>query len=151
MLKLREIKPMFSQVLVTENLYGWDDKDESGIIVKRKGDIKQYQTVIAVGDDVKYVKPGDVVSINFYKYAEFKEDPNSLKAMGGNSVVRLRLKEVEMTDENDEPVTCFMIDVRDIEYILKDFDEVTYEDDDTVKVIQQPKVNLILPNKNLKY
>lgn len=149
MLKLKEVKPMFSQVLVTENLYGWDDKDEYGVITATKGDIKPYQTVIAVGEDVKYVKPGDTVSINFYKYAEFKEDPNSVKAIGGNSVVKLHLKEVVLTNEEGEDVPCFLIDVRDINYILKDYEEVAYNDKDELTPVEKPKVNLILPNKKI--
>lgn len=149
MLKIKEIKPMFSQVLVTEDLYGWDDKDDSGIIVATKGDIKPYQTVIAIGEDVKCVKPGDVVAINFYKYAEFKEDPNSVKAMGGNSVVSLRLNEVAMVDKDGENVNCFLIDQRDIKYILTDYEEVAYNDKDELISIQQPKINLILPNKKI--
>lgn len=148
MLRLKEIKPMFNQVLVTEELYGYDDKDEAGIIVASKGDIKPYQTVVAVGDDVKKVKPGDVVAINFYKYAEFKEDPNSVKAMGGNKMVSLHLNEVELVDENDEVVRCFIIDERDVKYILVDFDEVTYNKDD--ELIEVPKLNLILPNNKFR-
>lgn len=139
---------MFNQVLVTEELYGYDDKDEAGIIVASKGDIKPYQTVVAVGDDVKKVKPGDVVAINFYKYAEFKEDPNSLKAMGGNRMVSLHLNEVELVDENDEVMRCFIIDERDVKYILVDFDEVTYNKDD--ELIEVPKLNLILPNNKFR-
>lgn len=151
MLKLKKIKPLFSQVLVTENLYGWDDKDESGIITNTKGDIKDYQTVIAVGDDVKHVKPGDIVSINFFKYVELMEDPNSLKAMEGNKVVKLRLNEVTMEGNDGEPVKCFIIDQRDIRYILEDFEEVTYDDDDNQIKIIQPKVNLITPNKKIRF
>jgi hypothetical protein len=139
---------MFNQVLVTEELYGYDDKDEAGIIVASKGDIKPYQTVVAVGDDVKKVKPGDVVAINFYKYAEFKENPNSVKAMGGNRMVSLHLNEVELVDENDEVVRCFIIDERDVKYILVDFDEVTYNKDD--ELIEVPKLNLILPNNKFR-
>lgn len=148
MLRLKEIKPMFNQVLVTEELYGYDDKDEAGIIIASKGDIKPYQTVVAVGDDVKKVKPGDVVAINFYKYAEFKEDPNSVKAMGGNRMVSLHLNEVELVDENDEVVRCFIIDERDVKYILVDFDEVVYDKEDNL--IEIPKMNLILPNNKLR-
>lgn len=149
MLKLKEIKPLFSQVLVTENLYGWDNRDEYGVITATKGDIKPYQTVIAVGDDVKHVKPGDVVAINFYKYAEFKEDPNSVKAINGNSMVKLHLNEVKLTNEEGEEVTCFIIDVRDIKYILADYEEVTYNKDNELITVAQPKVNLILPNKKV--
>lgn len=150
MLELRKIRPLGSQVQVTKNLYGWDDFNEGGILIHQRGDIKQYQTVIAVGDDVKYVKPGDVVSINFFKYAVFKEDHNSLKvAEKDNPVIGLRLNEVEMVDKDGEPITTFIIDFRDIKYVLEDFKEVTYKDDKLIK-IKQPKKQLILPNNKIK-
>lgn len=150
MLKIKEIEPLFNQILVTENLYGWDDKDESGIIVATKGDIKPYQTVVAVGKDVKYVKPGDVVAINFYKYVEFKHDQNSVKAIDGNSAVKIHLNEVSVLNEEGEEEKCFFIDERDVKYIMKDYDEIVYSDDDEVVGIAKPKVNLILPNKKLR-
>lgn len=149
MLKLKEVKPVFNQVLVTEELYGYDDKDHAGIIIHRKGDIKPYQKVIAVGNDVKNVKPGDTVAINFYKYAELQEDPNSLKALKGNKMVKLHLNEVELTDDNDELLTCFIIDERDIKYIMTSFSEVAYKDDDTQVTLPNGN-NLILPNKKLR-
>jgi len=153
MLKLRKIKPIGCQVLVTENLYGWDDYNEAGIIESghKKGDLKAYQEVIAVGDDVKFVKPGDIVLINYYKYCSFEDDPNSIKVNGSNKVIGLHLNEVEMVDVNDEPITCFLIDQRDIQYILDDFDEVTYEaKKHTQIIIEQPKTKLILPNNKFK-
>ena len=148
MLELRKIKPMFSQVLVTEDLYGYDDYSASGIIVHFKGDVKNYQTVLAVGDDVRFVKPGDKVSINFYKYAELLNESNSMKAIGTNDVVKLHLDEVELTDENGETKTCFLIDQRDIKYIIEESREVVYDKDDTLNEI--PKPNLILPDTKLK-
>ena len=148
MLKLKTIKPLFSQILVTENLYGWDDKDASGIIIHKKGDLKSYQQVIAVGDDVKFIKPGDTVQVNLYKYAIFKEDPNSVKAMADNPIVGLRLNEVELTDENDEPLTAFLIDQRDVQYIMTDFEEVVYNDKDELIKVDKPS-KLILPNNKL--
>lgn len=146
MLKLKEIKPLYSQVLITEDLYGWDDKDASGIIIHKKGDLKSYQHVVAVGEDVKYVKPGDLVKVNLYKYAVFKEDPNSVKAMADNPIVGLRLNEVELTDEKGETSSHFLIDQRDIEYIITDAEEVVYNDKDE---LISAKTNLILPNKKI--
>ena len=138
-------------MLVTENLYGWDDFDEAGIIIHKRGDLKTYQEVIAVGDDVKFVKPGDVVEINLYKYAVFKEDPNSVKAMADNPIVGLRLNEVKMTGVDDEEVTCMLIDQRDVTYILEDYSEVTYEQKKHKLInIEKPKSKLILPNKSVK-
>lgn len=144
MLELRKIKPVFSQVLVTEELYGYDDRNEAGIITAVKGDVKPYQRVIAVSDEVKCVKPGDIVAINFYKYAELKEDPNSIKAMGGNSVVSLRLNEVELTDDKGESQMCFIIDQRDIKYVIEDSKEITYTQKDDKPVIILPNTNLTL-------
>ena len=142
MLVVKEIKPVFNQVLVTENLYEQDDRDHSGIIIAKKGDIKPFQTVIAVGDDVKGIKPGDMVSINFYKYAEFKEDPNSVKAIGGNTMVKLHLKEVVLTDDEGKEKVCFLIDARDVNYILTDAQEVFIE-------AKKNKANIIMPNKKI--
>jgi co-chaperonin GroES (HSP10) len=151
MIKLKKIKPMGCKVLVTKNLYGWDDFNEAGIIIRKKGDLKPYQEVIAVGDDVSFTKPGDIVDINFYKYAVFKEDPSSIKAANDNPIVGLRLKEVEMVDTEGEPITCFLIDQRDIKYILEDYDEVTYEKSKHKLItIEQPKTKLILPNNRIK-
>ena len=150
MLNIKEIKPIGSQVLVTENIYGYDDENAAGIIINKKGDIKDFQQVVAVGDDVKFVKPGDWVKINFYKYAVFKEDPNSVKAMADNPIVGLRLNEIEMVDpENENEVKpFFLIDCRDIQYILTNFEEVKYAKDDTLITIPKPK--LILPSNRIK-
>ena len=151
MLKVKKIKPIGCQVLVTENLYGWDDFDESGLIIHKRGDLKTYQEVIAVGDDVKMVKPGDVVEINLYKYCSFENDESSIKVNGTNKVVNIHLNEIEMTGEDDEPVTCFLIGQRDVKYILEDFKEVTYEQKKHKLIqIKQPKTKLILPNNKIQ-
>lgn len=151
MLKLRKIRPVGCQVLVSKNLYGWDDCDEAGLIMHNKGDLKSYQTVVAVGDDVKFVKPGDTVEINFYKYCEFQDDPNSVKVNGTNKVINLHLNIVEMTDIDGDPIDCFLIDQRDIKYIIEDFEEVTYEKKQhTLIQVETPKKQLILPNNKIK-
>lgn len=147
MLEIRKIQPLFSQVLVTEELYGYDDVSAGGIITDVKGNIKQHQTVLAVGSDVTQVKPGDVVKINYARYAIYKEDPNSVKAMYDNKVVEIRLNEVAMTDEDGNQVMCFLIDQRDIQYILEDYDEVCYNKKD--ELVKIGKTNLILPSKRI--
>lgn len=149
MLKLKKIKPIGSQVLVTKNLYGWDDFMEGGVLIHKRGDLKDYQEVLSVGDDVRFVKPGDVVKINLYKYAVFKEDPNSVKAMADNPIVGLRLNEVEMVDVDGEPVMCFLIDQRDVDYILEDYSEETYKAKKLV-VVNKPVKKLILPNNKIE-
>ena len=151
MLKLKKVKPIGCQVLVTENLYGWDDFDEAGLIIHKRGDLKTYQEVIAVGDDVKMVKPGDVVEINLYKYCSFENDPNSVKVNGTNNIVNIHLNEIEMVGTDGEPVTCFLIDQRDVKYILEDYEEITYEQKKHKLIqVKQPKQKLILPDSKFK-
>lgn len=151
MLNIKSIKPIGCQILVTEEIYGYDDYNAGGIIEAghKKGDLKSHQTVIAVGDDVRFVKPGDVVEINFYKYCSFENNPNSVKVNGTNKVLELHLNEVDLVDEKGEPVYSFLIDERDVKYIIKDFEEVTYDKKDAV--IAAPKASkLILPNHRIK-
>lgn len=150
MLNVRKIKPIGSQVQVTEEVYAYDDYNAAGFIETghKQGDLKSYQTVIAIGDDVKFVKPGDVVEINLYKYAKFKEDPNSVKAMADNPIVEFRLNEVDMVDENGEFYPSFLIDQRDIRYVVLDKDEVTYDKNDALIMVPDKK-KLIIPDKPL--
>ena len=151
--KLRKVKPIGCQVLVTFNRYGWDDYNEAGILETghSRGDFKTYQEVLAVGDDVKFVKPGDVVKINFYKYCSFENDPNSIKVNGTNNVLEYHLNKVEMVDVDGEPITCILIDQRDITYILEDFEEVTYDPKKHHQIIvEPPKKKLILPDNKFK-
>jgi hypothetical protein len=79
----------------------------------------------------------------------FKEDPNSVKAMADNPIVGLRLHELEVVGEDGEDVPCFLIDQRDINYIIEDYEEVTYKNDNKL-IIEHPKTNLILPNTGLR-
>ena len=151
MLKLKKIKPIGCQVLVTENFYGWDDFDESGLIIHKRGDLKTYQEVIAVGDDVKQVKPGDVVEINLYKYCEFANDPTSVKVNGSNKIVNINLNEIELVNDEGESVPTFLIDFRDIKFIIVKSKEVTYEPKKHKLIqVKQPKTKLILPDNKIK-
>lgn len=145
MLKLKRIKPIGSQILISGNEYLEDDYNEAGLIEgnHKKGSLKTFQTVLAVGDDVRFVKVGDVVEINFYKYAVFKEDPNSIKAMADNPIVGFRLNWVSLEDGD-----CIIVDQRDVQYIIEDSEEVTY----APKLFNEKagKQQLILPSNRIK-
>lgn len=151
MLQVKKVKPIGCQVLVTRERYTWDDENAAGIVDfgHMKGDLKTYQTVLAVGSDVSFVKPGDVVEINLYKYAVFKEDPNSVKALADNPIVEFRTNDVELVDDAGDVVMCMLIDQRDVQYILEDFEEVKYAKDDTLIKIPRPN-QLILPSYRIK-
>lgn len=77
--KLIKIKPLFNKVVTTMNTYE-EDQYHNGIIDSRKakGSLKEYQTVVGVGDMVKSIKEGDVVAINPTRYAVMKHKAGSM-------------------------------------------------------------------------
>ena len=70
MFKVKEIIPLFNQVVTTMDKYK-EVMTNSGIFdATRTNRLKEYQTVIAVGPMVKGIKPGDVVFINPRRYMQ---------------------------------------------------------------------------------
>ena len=65
--KIKKLKPQFNQIVVTRDLYQ-EQRSEAGLYLGRTHTIKEYQTVVAVGPNVKGIEPGDVVFINPKRY-----------------------------------------------------------------------------------
>lgn len=119
MLHIKEIKPLFTNILVTGNKYEEDEK-QNGLIIAKKGDLKLYQTVMAVGSMVRDVKVGDQVMINPKHYAVKKYDPNSVKEdMGMNSTIGYNMPWVTIDDEEGNPEECLLLIDRDIEFVFE--------------------------------
>ena len=137
MLKIKSIKPLFTNVLTTGDKYEEDEKD-NGLIVANKGDLKLYQTVIAVGSMVRDIKVGDRVMINPKNYAVKKYDPNSVKEdMGMNSTIGYQMPWVTVDDAEGNPQECLLLLDRDIEFIFEG------------EEVQENESSLILPKKTI--
>jgi hypothetical protein len=110
---------LFTNILVTGNKYEEDEK-QNGLIIAKKGDLKLYQTVMAVGSMVRDVKVGDQVMINPKNYAVKKYDPNSVKEdMGMNSTIGYNMPWVTIDDEKGNPEECLLLVDRDIEFVFE--------------------------------
>lgn len=74
--------PPFTKMLVTSNTYTEEEcVSESGLIEKDSvGMLKDIQEVIAVGPGVREYKPGDLVQIDFSKYARKRYTKDDTKA-----------------------------------------------------------------------
>ena len=119
MLKIKEIKPLFTNILVTGNKYEQDEK-ENGLIIAKKGDLKLYQTVLAVGSMIRDIKVGDQVMINPKDYARTQYDPNSIKEdMGMNKVIGYVMPWVTIDNAEGSTQKCLLLKDRDIEYIFE--------------------------------
>lgn len=68
-MKVKKVKPLFDHIVTTMDRYETEQDDLTGIIKVRYNTVKEYQTVIAVGNMVRDIKVGDIVCINPRSYA----------------------------------------------------------------------------------
>lgn len=114
MLKIKKIKPLFTSIVTTGDRYT-EDMYDGGIIEAKKGDLKTYQRVLAIGPSVRDIAVGDLVMINVLNYAVRQYDPNSVKNdLGMNKTIEYRFNWVVMDDEEGNPQDCLLLNDRDI-------------------------------------
>lgn len=139
-LKIKKIKPMFTALITTMDKYEQDVITDGGLIdtTKQEGSLKEYQTVLAVGDSVRGIKEGDLVCINPSRYAEKQYQDGSLKdgIVTQNKVIRYNFDTVEMDDK-----VCLLLQDRDISFVISEYEEI--EKPEKAKIII-PQTNLIL-------
>lgn len=122
---LKDIQPLNSQILTTANKYEAETKMEmQGRILKPKempGEYKHFQTILAVGPQVRQVKPGDVIEIDPTAYIvyEHPEDENSIRGIVKvRNVGHVELPIIEIDGEE----RC-LLQERDARYIIKSYIE----------------------------
>lgn len=119
MLKIKKIKPMLSSVVTTGERYT-EDMYENGIIVAKKGDLKTYQKVIAIGSMVRDINVGDQVMVNVLNYAVRKYDPNSIKNdFDMNKIIEYRFNWIKLDDEKGNSQDCLLLTDRDILFVFE--------------------------------
>lgn len=136
MLNITGVRPMFNNILTTMNRYE-KDEFENGIIIYKKGDLKEYQEVIAVGSTVRDIKIGDKVMINPIRYAKKKHQDGSLKdgVITDNPIVKYEFNIIKVNGEN-----CLLLYDQDVMYI--------FEGEEIESKEQKPS-NLILPDTEI--
>lgn len=114
MLHIKKIKPLFTSIVTTGERYE-EDMYDNGIIVANKGDLKTYQTVVAVGSTVRDIAVGDKVMLNFANYAVRKYDKNSIQNdLDNNPKIRFEFNWVQVDDEEGNPQDCMLFSDRDV-------------------------------------
>ena len=142
MLKISEIKPPFTSILVTGNKF---EKDviEHGIIVAKKGDLKLWQVVLAVGSSVKEFAVGDKVMINAANFEVRKYSKDSIQNdIDNNPIKEYNFNWVTIDGEDGETKECLLMSDRDILYSF-----VGEEVEDPEESITPIESSLILPKK----
>lgn len=131
-MNIKKIKPMFTSVLVTKDIYT-DDVTEGALITKSSGTVKEYQKVIAIGESCRGIKEGDLVYIDPKRYEVRKYQEDSIKSdLMTNQVIGYNIPQVVI-----EGKAYLLIDNSDIKYVIEDYDE------------EKPDSGLIHVNKSL--
>lgn len=140
MLIVKKIKPLFTAIITTMEKYEEDVRTASGLIdtTKQQGGLKEYQTVLAVGDSVRTIKVGDLVCVNPTRFAVKKHQAGSLKdgIVTDNPVVTYNFDVVEMDGKQ-----CLLLQDRDIDFVIEEYEEVP---DPIPSTIIQPEKKLII-------
>lgn len=133
-LHIKEITPLWNNILTTGNKYEKDMKN-NGIIVAKQGDLKLYQTVLAVGSTVRDIKVGDQIMFSPQRYAVMQYDENSIKNdMGMNKVVKWNLPWVTVEAEDGTPQEQLMLSESDVQFVFKG-----EEREDNIIIPEKPK------------
>ena len=121
MLKIKTIKPLFTSIVTTGDKFE-KDVTVGGIIQQdqKKGDLKLYQKVLAVGSAVRDIKVGDMVMINPINYVRKKYSKDSVQNdMDNNPTLSINIPTVPVTDENGNIQECLLLTDRDIQFVFE--------------------------------
>jgi len=119
MIHITKVKPLYTNIVVTADVFE-KDMFEHGLIIAKKGDLKLWQTVVAVGSSVRDIKPGDKVMISLINYAHRKYDKNSIQNdLDNNPIIEYSLNYITIDDENGNPKECLLLTDRDVQYVFE--------------------------------
>ena len=125
---------MFNRIITTMDSY---EKDQyiNGVIDsrKQKGTMKEYQTVVSVGDTVRGINEGDIVCINPTRYAVMKHNDKSMQngIIGDNMVLGYKFNTITIDGKEH-----LMLYDQDIDFVVVESEDV---EDQSAPLLIQPE------------
>ena len=122
MLHITKIKPVFTSILLTADRYEEDVRKGKLITDSRqtKGNIKWYQTVLAVGSGVRDFAPGDKVMLESSHFAVRKYDKNSVQNdLDNNPIISYVVPTLTIEDEDGNPKEVLYVDQRSVQFVFE--------------------------------
>ena len=121
MFTIKKVRPLFTGVVTTARKYVGETTTAGGLIVdttKMEGTLNNYQIVTAVGTMVKDLKEGDIVKINYKRYAKAKHIPGAIEdnIQSDNMSVVYEIPMINIAGEE-----YLFIQNNDIEYVVEDY------------------------------
>lgn len=121
-MNIKKIRPMFTTVITTCDVFTEDDiKDTLIDSDSMLGQPKPYQTVVAVGNAVNNVKEGELVVVDFSRYAKKKYKDGSLKdgVIQENPIESFAFNTIEL-----DGVEHLYLQSNDIMFVIEDYEMV---------------------------
>lgn len=114
---------MFTGVITTAKHYVEDVKTKGGLYnpYTLKGRLNPFQTVVAVGSTVTGVKDGDIVKLNFLRYARAEQKPTGID-LENNVQKHKAVIEYDIPTIDIDGQTCLFLQYNDIEYVIEEYE-----------------------------
>lgn len=119
---IKKIRPRFTKILTTSKKFTEADAiTDKGLIVSNMiGKLKDVQEIVAVGEMVKDLKPGDLVCLNFNAYVKIKDSktyqmPNKDTLTGEE--LSYTIPSIEVAGEE-----LLNLDSRDVQFVIEQYE-----------------------------
>ena len=123
--KIKKVRPLFTGVITTAKKFVGDQTTKKGGIIvdtrKMDGDLNFYQTVVSVGSTVRGLKEGDIVKLNFSRFAKAKHTPGAVDEATNKQFDNLSW-DYEIPVIIIEDTEYLFLQDRDIEYVVEEYD-----------------------------
>lgn len=123
--KIKKVRPLFTGVITTAKKFVGDQTTKKGGIIvdtrKMDGDLNFYQTVVSVGSTVRGLKEGDIVKINFSRFAKAKHTSGAVDEATNKQFDNLSW-DYEIPVIIIEDTEYLFLQDRDIEYVVEEYD-----------------------------
>ncbi len=122
--KIKKVRPLFTGIVTTANKYVGDVTTAGGLLLdtsRLSGSLNPYQTIIAVGEMCKDLKEGDVVKLNFKRYAIANHVPGAIDEAQNKQFDNMSIR-YEIPMINLDGRECLFLQSNDVEYVVTEYD-----------------------------
>lgn len=120
---IKKVKPLFTGIITTAWRYVGDQyTNQNGLLIdtrKMSGSINMFQKVVSVGTTVHGINEGDIIKVNYDRYAVAKHVPGKIKDNIQSDNLSATY-EIPVIDING--VDHLFLQDRDVEYIVEEYD-----------------------------
>lgn len=120
---IKKVKPLFTGIITTAWKYVGDQfTNQNGLLIdtrKMSGSINMFQKVVSIGTTVHGIKEGDIIKVNYDRYARAKHVPGKIEDNIQSDNLSATY-EIPVIDING--VDHLFLQDRDVEYIVEEYD-----------------------------